>query len=225
MSHRKIPDKYRFAVLASDIITFRVVDGALHVLLGEVTSESSFKGWWAGIGGIVRPNETAEEAADRYLLEKAGIHNVYKEQLYTFSGLDRDPRGRVVAVAYLALASKDPQNRGEARTATKWMRLDHIPKLAYDHREMVHYALERLRAKIRYTNIAQYLLPEEFTLTELQSVYEIILGERLDKRNFRKKVLAAHTLKDMKITKKQGVMRPAALYRFASSKLALADIL
>lgn len=227
--HKKspMPESIRFAALAVDVVCFKIINKTLHVLLGQVVSvNNQYKGFWAHIGGLIQEKETADEAVDRLLKNKAGIEKIFKEQLYTFSGVDRDPRGRVVSVAYLSLVREDenPQfQKGEVDTI--WKPVESAVKLAYDHDEMTAYALERLRSKIKYTNIIQYLLPEEFTLSELQLAYEIVLGEGLDKRNFRKKVLASGMIIDTKQIRKKGAMRPAAIYKFTSSKQVPLDIL
>ncbi|MES3006098.1 MAG: NUDIX domain-containing protein [Patescibacteria group bacterium] len=222
-----MPENIRFAALAADIVCFRIINKTLHVLLGQVVSvNNQYKGWWAHIGGLVKAEETADEAVERLLRDKAGINKIFKEQLYTFSKVDRDPRGRVVSVAYLALTCNDEDAsayKGEVETV--WRPVATLPKLAYDHNEMTTYALERLQSKIKYTNIIQYLLPREFTLSELQQAYEIVLGEGLDKRNFRKKVLASGMIVDTEQVRKKGAMRPAAIYRFASLKQESLDIL
>ncbi|MEN9604970.1 MAG: hypothetical protein RJB39_655 [Candidatus Parcubacteria bacterium] len=211
-----ISQTIRFAALAVDVICFQVIDGKLKLLLGKVDTDNNvFKGYWAHIGGLIEKNETAEQSVDRLLKNKAGMTGVYKEQLYTFSAVHRDPRGRVVAVAYLALTdSTHPQDLDHAKTETVWEEIKKASKLAYDHDEMVKVALQRLQAKIMYTDIAKHLMPKEFTLSDLQKVYELILGEGMDKRNFRKRMLSLNLLKDTKRTVKKGVMRPASLYTF-----------
>jgi 8-oxo-dGTP diphosphatase len=220
------PSEIRFAVLSTDIVCFRIIEGKLCVLLGKINAKGNpFEGDWALIGGLIRPDEIADKAAERLLLDKAGVSNVYKEQLYTFSEIDRDPRGRVVSVAYLSLTSDDPQDLSKAHWETKWTPVDNLPKLAYDHKEILSVGLDRLRSKIRYTTLPQYLLPKEFTLSDLQCIYEIVLGEKLDKRNFRKKILASDILKETGNTRKEGVMRPAALYAFTSKKPKITEIL
>lgn len=224
-SKKRSVESLTFAVLATDVVCFRIIDKQLSVLLGKISNVPSFVGKWGLIGGLILPTETAGESVERHLSQKAGIKNLYKEQLYTFSGIDRDPRGRVVTVAYMALSGEDPQDLSQARIETKWLPVADLPRLGYDHNEIVAYAVERLRSKISYTNIAQHLLPEEFTLSELQGVYEIVLGEGLDKRNFRKKILAGDLLTDTKRTRKIGIMRPAALYSFSSKKQQVVNIL
>jgi 8-oxo-dGTP diphosphatase len=215
----------QFAVLAVDAVCLRVINNTLCVLLGKTADTSPFPGKWALVGGLVHPEETAEEALSRHLLHKAGIKKIYSEQLYTFSEIDRDPRGRVVSVAYLALTGEDPQKSESAHSETKWQPVDALPHLAYDHAKIIAAGLDRLKGKIVYTNIAQHLLPSEFTFSELQSVYEIVLGKGLDKRNFRKKILACNILEETGATRKEGVMRPAALYRFTTRKLVNVELI
>lgn len=215
----------KFAILATDVVCFRIIDRRLSVLLGKVTTVPDFAGKWALIGGLILPDETADQSVERHLSDKAGVGNVFKEQLYTFSDIDRDPRGRVVSVAYMALTPEDIQDISKARVETRWFPINNIPQLAYDHNKIIDYGIARLRAKIGYTNIIQYLLPEEFTLSELQAVYETVAGKRSDKRNFRKKILASGILNDTKLTRKQGVMRPAALYEFSSKEILTIDLI
>jgi len=218
------PKNIRFAVIATDIVVFRIVAGELCVLLGKVNTSPYFINRWGVIGGLVLPKETVEKSAERLLQTKAGIGSMYKEQLYTFSSVDRDPRGRVVSVAHLGLA-KESLRAGEGSMDIRWVSLRALPDLAYDHNEMVAMGLERLRARIGYTNIVQHLLPETFTLSELQALYEKVLNRKLDKRNFRKKVLKTRMIRKSGIMKKEGAMRPAALYEFASKAVKTVQIL
>jgi 8-oxo-dGTP diphosphatase len=208
----------KFAVLAADVACFRIMEGELCVLLGKTAMTSPFPDAWALIGGLVHPEETADQAAARQLREKAGIEKIFLEQLYTFSTVNRDPRGRVVSVAYYALTYDDPRNVAKAGVETRWVSLKQLPKLAYDHDEILKHAVARLRLVVRSTNAVKYLLPHEFTLSGLQDAYEIVIGEKMDKRNFRKKILASGMVKDMKRVKKEGVMRPASLYAFTARK-------
>ncbi len=215
MTKNPIPVNIRFAALATDVVCFRVKDGKLEILLGEVVNNSKYKGCLAHIGGLIHVDETAEEAIDRLLRDKAGFSHVYKEQLYTFSKVDRDPRGRVVAVAYIALLNeKNIQDLESAQVNTEWKTVGEKMNLAYDHDEITKVAINRLRSKIIYTDIAKHLMPDEFTLSDLQKVYEVIQGEGIDKRNFRKRIISLNILKDTKRTIKKGVMRPASLYKF-----------
>jgi len=224
-SHKIKPSEIEFAILAIDAVCVRINAGSLEVLLGKVDPQSTFKGCWALIGGLISPEETAEQAVGRHLKNKASIGTVYHEQLYTFSTIDRDPRGRVVSIAYLAPVHGDPQQGREGKVETRWFPVSLLPKLAYDHDSIIAVALERLRSKIRYTNIAQHLLPSEFTLSQLQAVYEVVLKQEVDKRNFRKKILATGLLRDTDHVLKEGVMRPAALYSFASKKMEVVEIM
>lgn len=216
MKKEKQLSNIRFAALAVDVACFRILDGEVQVLVGKVISEDNpFKGKWALIGGLVRVDETAEHSVDRLLKGKAGIQNIYKEQLYTFSEINRDPRGRVVSVAYIALTA-DPfiQDLKKSGIETKWFSVNKMPKLGYDHDKVLSIAVERLKTKITYSNIAQHLVDKEFTLSELQLVYEAVLGENLDKRNFRKRILSLDILKELNKKVKNGVMRPASVYTF-----------
>jgi 8-oxo-dGTP diphosphatase len=208
-------DTLRFAVLATDIVVFTVQDGELCVLLIEVL-ERPFENRWALPGGLVKPEEDILLAARRNLAEKTDVKSAYLEQLYTFGELDRDPRGRVVSVAYMALISSEPVNlkTTDRYGGIGWFPVRKLPVLAYDHREMIEYAVGRLRTKLEYTNIIYSLLPEKFTLTRLQKIYEIILGRTLDKRNFRKKFLSLGLIQPTKQFERGGRQRPAQLFKF-----------
>jgi len=179
-----------------------------------------FQHAWALPGGFVRVDETLDAAARRELEEEAGVTDVYLEQLYTFGALDRDPRERVVTVAYYALA-KLSVHRIRANTdamGVGWFGLDDLPKLAFDHTEVIMRAHDRLRGKVRYAPVGFELLPPRFSLTQLQRLYEIILGSGLDKRNFRKKILSMDLLVETDEVE-QGVRhRAARLFRFDRRK-------
>lgn len=217
--------KLQFAILAVDVVCFRVSAEGLSVLLGEVNVPPFFVNKWGVIGGLISPKETAEDAVNRHLKTKAGMTKLYKEQLYTFSQVDRDPRGRVVSVAYMALVHGDQRDEKKASVNTRWCPVSALPKLAYDHNEIVEGGVERLRAKIGYTNIAQHLLSKEFTLSELQSVYEVVLDREVDKRNFRKKVIGVRMVKKTGKKKFLGTKKPAALYSFMKNKVEIVEIL
>jgi 8-oxo-dGTP diphosphatase len=200
------------------------MNGQLHVLLGRVNVEPHYKNQWGLIGGLILPEEEADQAVERHLSKKAGFKGVYTEQLYTFSSVTRDPRNRVISVAYLCLVPEVSTQEGGS-LETYWCSVKKLPKLAYDHSEIVRVATERLRARIAYTNIAQHLLPKEFTLTELQHAYETVLGRTLDKRNFRKKVQETGFVTATKNKVRKGASRPALLHRFASNKVKVIEIL
>lgn len=210
------PEKYDRPSVTVDIVIFTVQERELRVLLVK-RNVAPYRNRWAIPGGFVRMNETLDEAAMRELEEESGVRDVYLEQLYTFGDVNRDPRMRVITVAYYALIPPD-EHRLRASTDTKdvgWFSVYRRPKLAFDHDRIVDYALDRIRNKIMYVPIAFRLLPELFTLTDLQSIYEVILDSQLDKRNFRKKILESGLLKTTRHVQKGGAHRPAALYRFA----------
>jgi 8-oxo-dGTP diphosphatase len=211
--------EYPRAALAVDCVVFGLDETDLKVLLIQRKLQP-FQHTWALPGGFVRIDETLDEAARRELEEEAGVTDVYLEQLYSFGALDRDPRERVVAVAYYALAKLSDHRIRAATDAmgVGWFGLDDLPKLAFDHTGIVSSAHERLRGKVRYAPIGFELLPPRFSLTQLQRMYEIILGKELDKRNFRKKILAMDLLAETD-EYEQGVRhRAARLYRFDRRK-------
>lgn len=175
-----------------------------------------FQGKWALPGGFVQLEESLEAAALRELHEETGISNVFLEQLHTFGDIDRDPRERVVTVAYYALVNL---SRHEIRATTDasdaaWFSLANLPELAFDHDRILVAALTRLKGKARYEPIGFELLPKKFTLSQLQRLYEIILGHKLDKRNFRKKILKMNLLTKLDETQKDVSHRAARLYEF-----------
>jgi 8-oxo-dGTP diphosphatase len=201
-----------------DIVLFTVRGGALHVLLVRRLLDP-FKGRWALPGGFVLDGEDLDAAALRELREETGVTDLYLEQLYSFGDPRRDPRGRVVTVAYFALVSADRTLRAgtDAREAA-WFPLVKRPPLAFDHGRILDMALVRLRNKLEYTTVGFQLLPAKFTLSELQLVYEAILGRRLDKRNFRRKMELLSILSPLPEFRRNGVRRPARLYRFSAAK-------
>lgn len=220
----------RFAVLAADVALFTIHNGELCIRLMTVDRPPHFKGIPALPGGLVVPTETAEETAARIIEERALIapSKVYLEQLATFSDLKRDPRGRVVAVAYLALVPFESLSVSEYGTqggSTFWAPVKEVKKLAYDHSDMLAVAVARLRSRVHYTTLIAKLMPKEFTLTELEHAYESILGNSLDKRNFRKKILKLGVVKATGKKRADGAFRPAELYRFTTSKVEQIEIL
>jgi 8-oxo-dGTP diphosphatase len=167
----------------------------------------------------VRANETLEQAAMRELAEETGKADVYIEQLYTFGDPGRDPRDRVVTVAYYALVPEDksPLSAGTDAQAAAWMPVAILPPLAFDHRAIVDYALTRLRNKLEYTTVGFELLPRKFTLSDLQRLHEAILGKKLDKRNFRRKVLAMGLVQPLQEWEPTG-RKPAQLFTFRHTR-------
>jgi len=218
----------RFAVLAADTVLFTIRNGELLVRLIPVHRPPHFVDKSGLPGGLLLPTETAEQAALRNLEVKAGIkrEHVHIEQLYTFSGVHRDPRGRVVAVTYLALAPWEELSQAEQADTdnARWCTVRRLPKLAYDHNEVLELALERLRARMNYTTIASKLLPSEFTLSDLERAYETLLGKKMDRRNFRKKILKLKLLKPLG-KKRGGKWRPAELYAFKGTKVVPIEML
>jgi 8-oxo-dGTP diphosphatase len=211
--------KYPSPLLTVDCVVFGFDQEALKILLIQ-RAKPPFQGNWALPGGFVRIHETVDDAARRELAEEAGLKDVYLEQLYTFGALKRDPRERIVTVAYYALVKLSDFQAQAATDATeaRWCLVDHTPALAFDHPEIVATALARLRAKLRYQPIGFELLPPKFTLSQLQHLYEAVLGVELDKRNFRKKVLGFELLVPLKETLMEGAHRPAQLFRFDPDK-------
>ncbi len=229
MSSEGHPQTLKFAVLAADTALFTVRDGALFVRLITVNRPPYYTNVRGLPGGLLDPSETADEAALRHLEDKAGISSshTYAEQLYTFSAVDRDPRGRVVAVTYLALASWEALTDEERldTDSAQWVLVKDAKRLAYDHTEVLAMALTRLRSRVVYTTLISKLMPREFTLTELEQTYECILKSDLDKRNFRKKILKLGILSARNKKRQIGRSRPAELYSFSSPTVKEIEVL
>ncbi|HET8630914.1 MAG TPA: NUDIX domain-containing protein [Thermomicrobiales bacterium] len=215
---------HRYPAIAVDMVIFAVAGDDLAVLLVRRRNEP-YRGRWAIPGGFVEEGESLDDAAGRELREETGVADVYLEQLYTFGEPGRDPRGRVISVAYFALLRKPRAVAGadDAEDA-RWFPLGALPPLAFDHAAILDYARVRLRYKIEYTNVVYSLLPDTFTLTELQRVYEIILGRPLDKRNFRKKIGSLDLVEPTGGERREGAHRPARLYRFRSREPMIVEI-
>lgn len=203
-----------YPAVSTDVVIFTIRDGKLQLLLIK-RGRDPYKGMWALPGGFVRPDEDLATSAMRKLEEETGVTGVYLEQLYTFGHPDRDPRGRIVSVAHYALvASERLQSRATTNAeAVGCFAIDALPPLAFDHSEIVAVAHRRLSAKLAYSTIAFQFMPEKFTLRDLQTVYEIIMNQTLDKRNFRKHVLALDQIEDTGEERRKGNHRPARLYR------------
>jgi 8-oxo-dGTP diphosphatase len=202
-----------------DVVLFTIDDERLKTLLVRI-KKGPLAGRWAFPGGLVGLKESLDDAARRELREKTPVPDVYLEQLFTFGDPQRNPAARVVSTAYFALVPPPaPYPQAGAKYAeAAWFDVLDLPSLAYDHNRVAQVALDRLRAKIEYTNVVYGLLPREFTLGELQRIYEIIRGRPLDRRNFRKKILASRLLRNLGRCRR-GAHRPAALYSFRDRTL------
>lgn len=204
--------EYPRPAVTTDCVIFGFDAGELKLLLIERGIEP-FKGKWAFPGGFLNMEENSDECARRELFEETGIENVFIEQLYTFSDVNRDPRGRVITVAYYALVKLSDYKiqAGDDAQSAKWFPISQVPSLAFDHDRILRVALNRLRGKIRYQPIGFELLSEKFTLPELQNLYETVLEMQLDRRNFRKKILETGLLIDHQESVK-GVPHKGAKY-------------
>jgi 8-oxo-dGTP diphosphatase len=219
------PNAFERPSVTVDVVAFTARERKLHVLLIK-RGVWPFEGHWALPGGFVQMSEGLDAAAHRELTEETGVAGAeFLEQLYSFGNVNRDPRTRVISVAYYALLpepSISPRAGTDAAEA-QWWPADALPPLAFDHAEIVKTALSRLRAKLGYTSVAYALLAPEFTLTELQTVYEIILGRELDKRNFRKKMLSTELLEGLEKQRRGGAHRPAQLFSFTKREPVFLD--
>lgn len=203
------------AALTVDCVVFGLDDTDLKVLLIQ-RDLAPFRGKWALPGGFVRVDESLEDAARRELREETGLQEVFLEQLFTYGELKRDPRERVVTVAWYALVRLSDHRVTAATDArdAAWFVVQKIPKLAFDHDRILRAAHQRLQAKVRYEPIGFELLPKKFTLTQIQKLYEIVLDRTIDKRNFRKKILRMDVLHELDEVETDVAHRAARLYRF-----------
>src|SRR5262249_35125477 len=202
--------------LRVDIVIFSLRDSAVQVLLTRRASQP-FKGRMSLPGGRVSEGESLERTALRELEELVGAGKTYLEQLYSFGEPRRDPRGRVVSVAYYALIPGDRRVLAGRDGSAVWCSVDKLPPLAFDHAKILAYDRDRLRNKLEYTTVGFQLLPRRFTLSELQRLYETILGKKLDKRNFRKKMGLLGILRPLRDWRRTG-RKPARLYAFIPQK-------
>ncbi len=210
-----------YSVFSIDCVLFGFDEGELKILLIE-RNEAPFKDWWALPGNIVAEDESLDQSASRILYELTGLKGVYMEQYYAFGDVGRHPQGRVVTVAYYAIlrlsGDKTPKPIIDFAKNAQWVNVKDIPALAFDHQLIYEKGLEKIKRRIKYQPIAFELLPEKFTLTQLQQVYELVLGKKLDKRNFRKKMLNFGILKDLEEKQKGVSFRAATLYKFDKRK-------
>ncbi|WP_420629276.1 NUDIX hydrolase [Candidatus Leptofilum sp.] len=221
LSAKYDPNQFERPSVTVDVVIFSLDKNELKVLLIKRLAPP-FANMWAIPGSFVQIDESLEEAAVRALADETGVEDVYTEQLYTFGNPGRDPRTRVITVAYFALVPHDAIHHKAGRDAseTGWFAISQLPSLAFDHAEIIEYAHTRLRYKLEYSSVGFQLLPDVFTLSELQKAYEIILEEPLDKRNFRRKILSAEILEETGEKKKEGEGRPAMLYRYREDAVA-----
>ena len=208
-------EDYPKPAVTVDIVIFTIMDNKLQALFIKRGTEP-FKDKWALPGGFVKMHESLEQAAKRELEEETGVKEVYLEQLYTFGDANRDPRGRVITVAYFALIDSEKAKQKLKATTdaseAKWFEISNLPQLAFDHKEILNYARKRLKWKFEYTTLAFSMLPKKFTLTQLQKIYEIVFEKEFDKRNFRKKILSLNILESTEETEKDVSYRPPELY-------------
>lgn len=207
--------------VTTDTVAFAIEQGSLEVLLIKRKFEP-FKSFWALPGGFLEDetDDTLDQAAARELLEETNVGNVYLEQLYTFGDRGRDPRGRTITVAYLALLQEEALHLKASSDASgvAWWPVNQLPELAFDHKDIISYAHKRLKYKIEYSPAAFKLIPEKFTLRDLQLVYEAVLGKSVDNRNFRKKFLSTGVLQELDETTQETSFRPARLYSFSEEE-------
>jgi 8-oxo-dGTP diphosphatase len=214
--------------VAVDTVLFAITDARLRSYLIPIEN-GPLTGRWAFPGGLVQVGEMLDGAARRHLQSSTGVCDAYLEQLFTFGDPSRDPNSHVVSVAYMALipdanAVTSPQDHPDDHPAGKWFEVTALPPLAYDHSLMADYAVKRLKAKLEYTNIAYSLLPNGFTFAELEQLYAMILARPIDRRNFRRRIMAMGLLRKSGPTRR-GPHRPAALYSFKQQSLQTIEML
>lgn len=211
------------SAVSIDCVLFGFDGGELKILLIE-RNEEPFKDWWALPGNLVAENESLDQSASRILHELTGLSNIYMEQYYTFGEVGRHPQGRVITVAYYAILRLGGDKALKPLTNyaknAQWINVQELPKLAFDHQHIFDKGLEKIKRRIKHLPIAFELLPEKLTLTQVQNVYELILGKKLDKRNFRKKILSFGVLRELDEKQKGVSFRAATLYKFDRRKYA-----
>ncbi|HEX3409139.1 MAG TPA: NUDIX domain-containing protein [Candidatus Binataceae bacterium] len=211
--------------VAVDTVMFAIEGGRLKCYLVQLTVGAA-AGKWAFPGGLVRAGENLDEAARRELEDAASLRELYLEQLFSFGDPSRDPGAHVVSVGYLGLIEDAGAavSRSRKYAEGRWFEVAHLPALAYDHALIADYALRRLKSKLEYTNIACNLLPPTFTFAELEELYATVLERPLDRRNFRRRIMAMGLLKRLP-EKRRGAHRPAALYAFRRRSVQMIEML
>lgn len=212
--------------LATDIVIFNIRNAELKVLLIQM-NKAPFIGQWAVPGWFVANDELAETSAHRVLYDATSVTDVHLEQLKLFDGLDRDPKARIVSIWYMAIIKKDDLSikTSDSYADIDWFWVGELPEMAYDHKEIIDYAHAKLQREIKYSTLIFNLLPDSFTLTELQHVFEIVLDQEFDKRNFRKKILKLNILEDTGEKKTIWTPRPATLYRPISNSVDFVEMI
>ena len=211
--------------VAVDTVILSIIKERLNVLLIKVGS-GPYKGDWAIPGGLVQLNESLDDAAVRVLNQNANIKKLHLEQLYTFGDPKRDKRGQIISVSYFLLLPNPEAyeiKTLEYYKAIKWHPITTLPIMAFDHKKIVNYAYERLKSKMEYSTIAYSLLPELFTLTQMQKVYEAVWGNKIDKRNFRKRISNLGIIEKTDKVDGDSNHRPAQLYKFRDQELKIID--
>ena len=219
MSEQNFCYKYPHPSVTADCVIFGFDGTTIKVLLIQRGIEP-FKGKWAFPGGFMNIDETVEECAKRELEEETGLKNVSVEQFYTFSDVNRDPRERVITVAHYALVKLSEVKGGDDATSARWFSMDEVPSLAFDHDRILRMAVNRLKERICFEPIGFELLPEVFTMTELQNLYKAILEVTFDRRNFYNKMLKLGIIEEAEPRPANAARRTPSKYRFNAEKYA-----
>lgn len=219
MSEQNFCYKYPHPSVTADCVIFGFDGTTIKVLLIQRGIEP-FKGKWAFPGGFMNIDETVEECAKRELEEETGLKNVSVEQFYTFSDVNRDPRERVITVAHYALVKLSEVKGGDDAASARWFSMDEVPSLAFDHDRILRMAVNRLKERIYFEPIGFELLPEVFTMTELQNLYKAILEVTFDRRNFYNKMLKLGIIEEAEPRPANAARRTPSKYRFNAEKYA-----
>ena len=213
-------------LISIDNVIFTIINDKLQVLLVSRPMDP-FKWSRTLPWGFVGDKETLEKTAYKKLEEKTSVKNIYLEQLYTFSDIKRDPRWRIISTAYMSLVSRENLTLKNSKNwrESKFFPVSSLPKLGFDHKQIIEYAVKRLKWKLEYTNIAQYILPEKFTFTQLQNVYEIVLNQKFDVRNFRKKINSLWIIEETWEKEIWNQYRPARLFKFTNKNMEIVNII